>query len=77
MLALEPLCTLDAVELAQTREILRGLGILVLLEVFGGLEISGDLVEVSRGRLAMLCRGGVLAPGTSLVRLLVFVRVDF
>jgi hypothetical protein len=53
MLALKPLGALDAVELAQAREILRRLGALVLFEVFGGLEICCDLVEVSRWRLAM------------------------
>lgn len=47
VLALEPFRALDAVELAQAREVLDELRGLVLFEVLGGLEVCGDLVEVS------------------------------
>ena len=47
VLALEPLCAFDAVELAEPGQVLGGLGGRVLLEVMGGSEIGVDLVEIS------------------------------
>jgi len=48
ILALEPVRTLSAVVLAQARQILRGLGSLVLFEVLWGSQIGLDLVEIAQ-----------------------------
>lgn len=46
-LGVEPLGTLGAVVPAKTGQVLGGLGVLVLLEVFWGQKISLDLVDIS------------------------------
>lgn len=45
-LGVEPLGTLGAVVPAEAGQVLGGLGVLVLLEVFGGYEVGLDLVDV-------------------------------
>jgi hypothetical protein len=53
VLALKPFCAFDAVELAQSREVLRSFGALVLCQMLGRAEVSDDLVEISRDKLAI------------------------
>ena len=52
MLPLKPLCALGAIPLSQTRQVFSSLAFLVLCEMFGGFQISVDLVKVSACRIS-------------------------
>jgi hypothetical protein len=48
VLALEPLGALSTIKLSEARKILSGLGLLPLCQVFRGLQVLLDLINISK-----------------------------